>query len=101
MIQMSIGEKLRLFRSQYRYPQGRFAGLVGVSQPYISALENGTVKPNKELVARINKAMKIIRESERAASEARNRVLAGEADGQSSDADNHFENPTTAVADRS
>lgn len=73
---MHIGKRLKKFRQQYRYSQGRFAVLVGVTQPYLSALENETAQPSKELIARIEKAILIVAEAEKAATEARTRVLA-------------------------
>ncbi len=72
---MHIGERIRRFRGEIRWSQSRFAVTVGISQVFVSCLERGAVQPSKELVARIEKAMKIIRDSERAADEARKRVL--------------------------
>ena len=73
---MHIGKRLKKFRMENRYSQGRFAVLVGVTQPYLSALENETVQPSKNLAAHIEKSMVVVAEAEKAASEARQRVLA-------------------------
>jgi transcriptional regulator with XRE-family HTH domain len=76
---MHIGKRVKKFRmkGEIRCSQARFAALIGVSQPYVSALENETVQPSKNLLRRIEKTMNILAESEKAATEARNRTLAG------------------------
>jgi len=72
-----LGRRVKAFRYRNGYSQGRFAVRVGVTQPYISCLEKGTVTPSAELVDRIEKLLEVLTAAENAASAARNRVLAG------------------------
>jgi predicted transcriptional regulator len=79
MSRNKIGERVKKFRYQNRpnsYSQGWFAAHAGVSQGYISALENGTIKPSADVVARLEKLLEILTVAEKAASDARNNVLA-------------------------
>ena len=47
------GEALRMFRSRNGFKQEAAASLLGVSQAYISRVENGTVTPSDALVQRL------------------------------------------------
>jgi transcriptional regulator with XRE-family HTH domain len=73
---VKIGEKVRKFRQQVKLSQGRFAAAIGMSQAFVSLLETGAIRPSAAVVTRIENAMKIIREAERAADDARKRVFA-------------------------
>lgn len=72
---MNIGQRLRKFRNEFRYSQGRFAAAIGISQPMISAIESGTARPSDEIKSRIEQAISIITLAEKAASKERERIL--------------------------
>lgn len=49
-------DKLRVLREKKKMSQYEFAELIGVSQPYLCQLENGTRDPSMKMLKKIAKA---------------------------------------------
>jgi transcriptional regulator with XRE-family HTH domain len=54
---MNWGEELKSFRQRSGLKQEATAGLLGVSQAYVSRLENGTATPSSDLVERLGRLL--------------------------------------------
>lgn len=52
-------DKLRVLREKRKMSQYEFAELIGVSQPYLCQLENGTRDPSMKMLKHIAGAMNI------------------------------------------
>ena len=47
---MGVGENIRKLREEAGYTQKQLAGIMGVKEPYISAMERGQRRPGKKIL---------------------------------------------------
>jgi transcriptional regulator with XRE-family HTH domain len=59
MLAKMLGRKLKTLRSQRELSQATLAKQVGVTQPYIAALEKGRENPTLSTLAKLAKALKV------------------------------------------
>lgn len=70
-----FSKHIRKFRHEVHWSQSKFAVALGVSQGLVSLWELGYLKPTADQSTEIDRVMKIVRDAEHAANQARQNVL--------------------------
>ena len=56
---MKIGQAIRILRKNDLSKQGEFADSIGISQAYLSGIENGHKKPSLEVIQKIAESLEV------------------------------------------
>lgn len=54
---MNIGEAIKILRKNDNYTQGELSNDIGITQPYLSGIENGRKTPSLEILEKISVIM--------------------------------------------